>query len=246
MAIEDKLNEVRCLVQNGIEEQGVVRILQIIGAPNFPLEILTDMRLYSEYLPMAQKLGFTNEQRYLHFLWDVLDRYPLGVVANFAIPFRRIIANKLFKKCGKNFIAEEQVRFNYGQNIEVGDDVFFNRGVYLDSKGGIKIGNYVALTEGVQVFTHGHSEDTHSKRDYNGVRICDFAKVMVNALLLPGVTIGEEALVAGCSVVNKDVPAGMMVAGSPARVVRERRSRGKKGLELDHIWLHEAAFQINS
>lgn len=68
---------------------------------------------------------------------------------------------------------------------------------------------------------------------------------MVNALLLSGVTIGEEALVAGCSVVNKDVPAGMMVAGSPARVVRERRFMGKKGLALDHIWLHEAAFQIS-
>ncbi len=245
MTIEDRLNEVRRLVQNGIDKPEVVRILQIIGAPDFPLEILTDMRLYSEYLPMAQKLGFTNEQRYLHFLWDVLDRYPLGVVANFAIPFRSIIANKLFKKCGKYFIAEEQVRFNYGQNIEVGDNVFFNRGVYLDSKGGIKIGNYVALTEGAQVFTHGHSEATHSKRDYNGVRICDFAKVMVNALLLPGVTIGEEALVGGFSVVNKDVPPGMMVAGSPARVVRERRSERKKGLELDHIWLHEAAFQID-
>jgi acetyltransferase-like isoleucine patch superfamily enzyme len=77
------------------------------------------------------------------------------------------------------------------------------------------------------------------------VKICDFAKVMVGALLLPGVTIGEEALVGGFSVVNKDVPAGMMVAGNPARVVRERRSGGKKGLELDHIWLHEAALQID-
>ncbi len=170
---------------------------------------------------MARGAGFTKEQRYFHFLWDVIDRYPLGVVANFAIPFRRIIANKLFEKCGKNFIAEEHVRFNYGQNTEVGDDVFFNRGVYLDSKGGIKIGNYVCLTEGVQIFTHVHSEDTHTIRHYNGVRICDFAKIMVNAVLLPGVTIGEEAVVAGCSVVTKDVPAGMMVAGSPARVVRE-------------------------
>ncbi len=68
---------------------------------------------------------------------------------------------------------------------------------------------------------------------------------MVNALLLPGVTIGEEALVGGFSVVSKDVPPGMMVAGIPARVVRERRSEGNKGLELDHVWLHGCAFQID-
>jgi acetyltransferase-like isoleucine patch superfamily enzyme len=70
-------------------------------------------------------------------------------------------------------------------------------------------------------------------------------KLWSNALLLPGVTIGEEALVGGFSVVNKDVPPGMMMAGSPARVVRERRSEGNKSPELDHIWLHESAFQID-
>jgi acetyltransferase-like isoleucine patch superfamily enzyme len=245
MTIDERLNEVRRLVEKGIEKPEVERILQIMDASDFPSEVLTDMRLYSEYLPKAQEFGLTNEQRYLHFLWDALDRYPLGVVANFAIPFRRIIAQKLFKKCGKNFIAEEHVRFNFGQNIEIGDDVFFNRGVYLDAKGGIKIGNYAALAEGVQIFTHGHSEALHTKRDYSEVIICDFAKIMVNALLLPGVTIGEEALVGGFSVVSKDVPPGMMVAGNPARVVRERRSEGNKGLKMDHIWLHESAFQID-
>ncbi len=243
MEIQNRLNEVEHLVQNGIEKPDVARILQIIGISDFPVEILEDMRLYSEYLPKAQEFGFTREQRYLHFLWDILDRYPISVVANFAIPFRRIIANRLFKKCGKHFIAEEHVRFNFGQNIEVGDDVFLNRGVYLDSKGGIVIGDHVALTEGVQVFTHGHSEASHKERSYGGVRILSYAKVMVNALILPGVTIGEESLVGGNSVVTGDVPAGMMVAGIPAKVVRERRSEGKKGQELDHIWLTDGAFQ---
>ena len=68
------------------------------------------------------------------------------------------------------------------------------------------------------------------KEDYAAFVVAQTAEAnakVVNALLLPGVTIGEEGG-GGCSVVNKDVPAGMMVAGSPARVVRERRSRGKK------------------
>lgn len=241
--IEARLYEIERIVKQGMEKIDVARVLQICGAGGFPLDIMGEMRLYSEYLPSTEQSSYTEEQRYLHFLWDVLDKLPISVVANFAIPFRRILASKLFKRCGANFIAEEQVRFNFGQNIEIGDEVFFNRGVYLDSKGGIVIGDHVALAEGVQIFTHGHSEAVHSQRSYDVVRIQDYAKVMVNALILPSVTIGEEAVVGGCSVVTKDVPAGMVVAGAPAKVVRERHTKGNKGMELGHIWLHNGAFQ---
>lgn len=59
----------------------------------------------------------------------------------------------------------------------------------------------------------------------------------IGAMILPGVTIGEMAIVAAHAVVTKDVPANMVVAGTPAQVVRERKTEGKSGDELDHIWL---------
>ena len=57
------------------------------------------------------------------------------------------------------------------------------------------------------------------------------------ATILPGVTIGEEAIVGSGSIVSHDVPAGMVAVGVPAKVVRERRTEGRHGEDLDHLWL---------
>ena len=110
-------------------------------------------------------------------------------------------------------------------------------GVFLDSKGGITIGNYVALTEDVRIFTHSHSESSHIVREYREVVIKDYAKIYTGATILPGVTIGEQAIVAAQSLVTMDVPPNTVVAGMPAKVIRERNTEGRSGDDLDHIWL---------
>ncbi len=243
MNIEQRLAAITAIVNAGVDISGAARVLDMVGLPGFPREILGEMQLYSEHLPKVEELGFTSEQRYLHFLWDALDKTPMAGVVNFAIPVRRLIAKRLFKRCGKNFIAEEGVRFNFGHNIEAGDNVFFNRWVFLDSKGGIALGNSVALAEGVEIYTHSHSQSDHVKRSYGPVVIRDFACVYSRATILPGVTIGEQAIVGARSLVSKDVPPNQMVAGIPARVMRERQNEGKNREELHHIWLHRAAFQ---
>ena len=153
------------------------------------------------------------------------------------------MAERLFKRCGRNFIADEGVRFNFGQLLEVGDDVFLNRGVFLDTKGGVTIGDATAFAEWVAVFSHGHSEADHVVRTYAPVAIGPYVKVYAGATILPGVTIGEEAIVAARSLVNRDVEPGMLVAGIPAKPLRERASEGRHGEQLDHVWLAEAAFQ---
>jgi acetyltransferase-like isoleucine patch superfamily enzyme len=55
---------------------------------------------------------------------------------------------------------------------------------------------------------------------------------------MPGVTIGNQAIVASGAMVTHDVPPNTVVAGMPARVRRERHTEGHKGEELDHIWLY--------
>lgn len=243
MNIQERLLVIEQIVNAGVDTQGAARIMGLMGASDFPLELLAEIKLYSEYLPKAQELAFTQEQRYLHFLWDVLDKRPISVVVDFAIPFRRIIAKRLFKRCGNNFIAEENVRFNFGQNLELGNDVFMNRGVYLDTKGGLVLGDFVALTEGVEIYTHTHSESEHSRRSYGRVVINAFAKIYAHATILPGVTVGEQAIIAAKALVSKDVAPNMVVAGSPAKVIRERKTNGRSGAGLGHIWLYDAAFQ---
>lgn len=242
-ALERTFREVREIVESGLDYQGARRILGLMGHDSFPLEFLRETKLFSEYLPKAAEHPFTEEQRCLHFLWDAFEKLPMSLSESFAIPFRRLIALHLFKKCGKNFISERNVCFNFGQNLSVGDDVFLNAGVYLDSKGGITLGDYVCLTEDVKIFTHTHSESDHAIRTYQPVVIKDFAKIYTRAIILPGVTIGEQAIVASDAMVHHDVPPNVVVAGIPAKVVRERKTEGRKGKGLDQIWLYNGAFQ---
>ena len=242
-ALETTLTEIESIVGSGLDYKGTERVLRLLGVPNFPLEFLEETKLYSEYLPKAAEHPFTEEQRCLHFLWDTFEKLPISFSESFAIPFRRLIARHLFKRCGKNFISERNVTFNFGQNLEVGNDVFLNAGVYLDSKGGITLGDYVCLTEDVKIFTHTHSESDHAIRTYQPVVIKDFAKIYTRSIILPGVTIGEQAIVASDSMVHHDVPPNAVVAGIPAKVIRERKTEGRHGTELDQIWLYNGAFQ---
>jgi acetyltransferase-like isoleucine patch superfamily enzyme len=242
-AVPDLLGELKSILDEGPDTGGTEQVLSLLELPPVHKKFLDELRLYSEYLPKSAERPFSPEQRFLHFLWDAFDRSPLSLSMNVAFPFRRMIARKLFRDCGKNFNAEGDVRFNFGQFLSLGDDVFFNRGSFFDTKGGISIGNFVGIGEFVRIFTHNHSESDHAIRTYAPVRIGDFAKIFTGAMILPGVTIGEQSIVAGGAIVTTDVPPGCVVAGIPARVIRERKTEGKRGKDLDHVWLYNGAFQ---
>jgi len=110
MTIDDRLGAAEKIITAGIDEKGTADLLELMGVSNFPMETLSELSLYSEYLPKASEYGYTKSQRFLHFLWDALDKSPICLNASFSIPMRRIIAKALFRRCGKNFIAEENVR----------------------------------------------------------------------------------------------------------------------------------------
>lgn len=177
--INNLLSNMENIINKGITKEGVIHILDVLKC-SFPFEIIEEIQLYGDYLPKNKEIGFSYEKRYLHFLWDVLDKSPMCLIANFSIPFRAILANKLFKSCEKNFIAEENVRFNIPDNIEIGDDVFINKGTLIDSKGGLLVGNSVGIGEGVTIFTHSHTEHDHAIRNYAPVIIKGYAKIYSN------------------------------------------------------------------
>ncbi len=243
--IAQELARLEGLLDGELHDVAVAKALEHLGAPGFPRKLLPEARLYNDYLPKAAEVQPTQRQRALHFLWDAFDKLPLSVIADFAIPFRRMIAARLFRSCGANFIADEGVRFNFGQLLDVGDDVFLNRGVFLDTKGGVGIGDAVCLTEWVAVFTHTHSEARHVERTYGPVRLEPYVKVYSDAIILPGVTVGAEAIVGARSLVHRDVDPGEVVAGIPAHPVRERAAEGRHGAELEHFWFAERAFQTD-
>jgi len=238
------LAEIELLLATELTPASAAGILRLLGV-SLSDDFLRNVRLYSDTLPVGASLNpYTCSQRLLHFLWDAFDKTPYSLAVDLSIPFRRLIAKRLFLRCGERFICESNVTFNYGHQISVGNDVFFNRSIFIDSKGGVVIGDGVCLTEDVRIFSHGHSEAIHHERSYAPVVIGAYAKIYSGATVFPGISIGEEAIVASGALVASDVPSRMVVAGKPAKLIRERRSNGRHGRELEHIWLADEQFQV--
>lgn len=98
-----------------------------------------------------------------------------------------------------------------------------NFGCYLDNRRGIKIGNNVGIAHNTKIYTLGHNIDS-PKFETKGapVVIEDNVFVFSNAIIMPGVTIHEGAIVLAGSVVTKDVESRMIVGGNPAKPIRKR------------------------
>jgi acetyltransferase-like isoleucine patch superfamily enzyme len=104
--------------------------------------------------------------------------------------------------------------------IRIGDRCFVNCGTVLISVLEVEIGNDVALANEVYIMdsnSHGVEGREHVEAP---VRIGDGSWLGARAMVLPGVTIGKRVVVAAGSVVTRDVPDDVLVAGNPARVVR--------------------------
>ena len=107
--------------------------------------------------------------------------------------------------------------------LVVGPDCTINFGCYLDTRGGIHIGRNVMVGHRTRIYTAGHSIDDPGFGGYTApVTIHDHAVIFPNAQLMPGVTIGEGAVVLTGSVVGKDVEPYCVVGGNPARSVKQR------------------------
>ncbi len=113
----------------------------------------------------------------------------------------------------------------FGKLTKVGKGVFINFGCTFLDQGGITIEDGVFIAPDVKLLTEGHPEDPALRHTLVTAPIHIGRNVWIGAgaMILPGVTIGENAIIAAGAVVNRDVPANMIVGGVPARELREIR-----------------------
>lgn len=115
---------------------------------------------------------------------------------------------------------------DFGQNIRVGKNVFFNGGCHFQDQGGILIGDGTLIGHQVVLATLNHDEDPSRRQELHGAPIVIGKNVWIgaHATVLSGVTIGDGAIVAAGAVVTRDVPENTVVGGVPARVIRRVRA----------------------
>lgn len=106
----------------------------------------------------------------------------------------------------------------------MGRNSVVNFGCYLDNRRGIYIGDNVGIAHNTKIYTLGHDmNDPKFGTKGAPVYIKDNAFIFSNAMIMPGVTIGEGAIVLAGSVVTKDVEPWTIVGGNPAKKIRERQ-----------------------
>jgi acetyltransferase-like isoleucine patch superfamily enzyme len=109
------------------------------------------------------------------------------------------------------------------KGYDVHPSVIFERKLHLDRlyPRGIHINENCLIASGVTILSHDHCKRVNNQPYLTNTRIGRNCFIAVGAIILPGITIGDEVIVGAGSVVSKDVPSRVIVAGNPARIIRE-------------------------
>lgn len=112
---------------------------------------------------------------------------------------------------------------DFGQHIKLGKDVFINRNAMFVDLGGITLDDHVLIGPRANLITVNHLIDPAERRGLHvePIHLKENAWVGAAATILPGVTIGKNSIVAAGATVTKDVPDNVIVAGIPAKIVKE-------------------------
>jgi|SRR5690625_62673 len=126
-------------------------------------------------------------------------------------------------KVDPSFMCFPPFHTDFGKNITIGKDVFFNTGCSFQDRGGISIGDGSLIGMNVTIATLNHGLDLETRNTTFPAPVIIRKNVWIgsNATILPGVTIGDNAVVAAGAVVTKDVPENTVVAGVPAEFIKE-------------------------
>jgi acetyltransferase-like isoleucine patch superfamily enzyme len=160
----------------------------------------------------------------LLWLWQLFDKSPLGNNVHLGVRFRRILAQHVFRRCGRNFKAFNFVEFSFGYNMEVGDDVVVHRNVLLDDRAGIVLGNRVSISDYANVYSHTHSIVDQRNVTLASTIIEDDVRITYHATVLAGVVVGRNSMVGANAVATRDVRPFHVNVGIPAKSVRVKPS----------------------
>jgi maltose O-acetyltransferase len=164
----------------------------------------------------------------LLFLWhalvSALPSYTLREVY-----FVRALRNS----CARPVSLHRHLKLFCVGGVSIGRGTTINRRVTLDGRGGLSIGSNVSVSEGVKLLTATHDlQSPLFALQLRPVRVADWVWIGADALVLPGVTVGEGAVIGAGSVVTRDVAPYTVVAGNPATA----RGSRQRDLNYSALW----------
>lgn len=135
---------------------------------------------------------------------------------------RQLISEIIGKKIPETTEIRLPFYSDYGRNIKLGAHVFINSNVMMVDLGGITIEDNVLIGPGAYIISVNHQLNPKKRQELElkSVIIKKNAWIGARATILPGVTVGENAVIAAGAIVTKNVPKNTVVAGTPAKVIK--------------------------
>jgi len=180
----------------------------------------------SEYEKMISGKEYLANEELMNILLEnkkYMDKYNRLEVND--IKGRKEIIRKLLGYVDKGVDILPPFTCDYGKNITIGKNSFINHNCTILAQAKVTIGKDVRIAPNVSIYTVGHAQNPRKRKEgYSYAKkiiIKDNVWIGGNVVILPGVTIGENSIIGAGSVVNKDVAKNVVIAGNPAKVIRE-------------------------
>lgn len=174
-------------------------------------------------LTLSQALSKITNRFYHYFLdFELFLLWLVGFIPSHLI--RNFFYQLAGIDLGRGATLHVGARFYQPNNISIGDGTIIGDRVFLDGRAPLTIGKYVDIASQVLIYNSEHDLSSATmKATEEPVKIGDYCFIGPRAIILPGVTIGKGAVVAAGAVVSKDVPAGTIVGGVPAKPIGKRK-----------------------
>jgi len=168
--------------------------------------------------------GGSEAHQFMHGVSQEALRITAELNASYHEPeeIRVLMSRLIGKPVDESFGMFPPFYTDCGKNIIIGKNVFINSGCRFQDQGGIIIGDDALIGHNVVLATLNHGFAPDKRKDLHPAPIVIGNNVWIgaNATVLPGVTIGDNAVIAAGAVVTKDVPENAIVAGVPAKIVK--------------------------
>jgi len=144
---------------------------------------------------------------------------------------RALIINSLVKlrirNRGKAFTTNGWIKINFPERLKIGDNVHIRSGAFIESRGGVEIGNNVNIARNVTIYSSNHNykgETLPYVKEFilKKVKIGNNVWIGDSVKIIPGVTIGDGAIIQMGAVVNKDIPPLAIVGNQPIKIIKYR------------------------
>lgn len=179
------------------------------------------------------KLYFCTDEELAREQLKCLDRlYDFNQTRPSEMEKRSALLKEILAEVGENCYVEPPLHANWGIHTHFGRNVYANFNLTLVDDTDIFVGDSVLFGPNVVVATAGHPIDPELRRkvaQFNvPVRIGSNVWIGAGAILLPGVTVGENSVIGAGSVVTHDIPPNVVAVGNPCRVLREISDRDRE------------------